>query len=625
MSETALLPTMKKRTTAFGRLRRNPLGMISAGVLLIIVLVAVFAPLLMPHDPSKPLLDQINSAPNEVYWLGGDGSGRDILSRLVDATRPTLLGTVAVAVVALVIGIGGGVIAGYVGGVVDLGLAWIFSAVLAVPAIIILIALYSVIGPNLFVTMALFGLLISPILFRLVRTMVMAVRRELYVDAARVSGLSESRIMVRHVLLAVRAPVIVTCAGAVGAGIMIQAGLAFLGLGTPDQATWGGMLQDAFLNIYRAPLNILWPGVVIGLTTAALALLANALRDALEDTGDDSAPARKARSGAAPHRHVEAAAFEDESAGSAPDPEAILSIRDLSVGYPDADGEYSVVVDHVSLDIRPGDVLGLVGESGSGKSQTSLAILGLLPEKAEILSGTIHYEGVPLLTQSERQLTALRGRRIAYVPQEPMSNLDPSFSIGYQVATPMRRRLGLTKKDAEARALQLLERVGIADPARTMTSFPHQISGGMAQRVLIACAVSCDPDLIIADEPTTALDVTVQAEILDLLRDLQNERGLALLFVTHDLGVVADICDRVAVMYQGRIVETADIDDLFDAPQHDYTKRLLAAAIDDEADVAVVSERASHTDDADGAPDRGPRTDDVLVAEGAGRRMETTR
>lgn len=585
MSDTALLPaSVPKRTTSFRRFLRNPLGMIAAAILVFIVLLTILAPWIMPHDPAKPLLDQINAGPNDIYWLGGDGSGRDILSRLIDAARITLLGTVCVAIVALIVGIGGGLVAGYVGGALDAALVWIYNAILAVPAIIILIALYSVIGPNLFVTMAVFGMLISPILFRLVRTMVMAVRREFYVDAARVSGLSEWRIMLRHVLVAVRAPVIVTCAGVVGAGIMIQAGMAFLGLGTPGQATWGGMLQDAFLNIYSAPLNILWPGLVIGVTTGALALLANALRDVLEDTGDETATARRAKSRAAAHKHIEAA-----DAGAGPmdilpvDTSALLSIRGLTVGYPDSEGDFTVVVDDVSIDVRPGEVLGLVGESGSGKSQTSLAVLGLLSERARVLAGSVEFDGIPLLAQSEQQLTRLRARRIAYVPQEPMSNLDPTFSIGYQIATPMRRRLGLSKREAEARSVQLLERVGIADPGRIMASYPHQISGGMAQRVLIACAVSCDPDLIVADEPTTALDVTIQAEILDLLRDLQQERGLSLLFVTHDLGVVADICDRVAVMYQGHIVETAGVDELFDGPQHEYTQRLLAATIDDGA------------------------------------------
>lgn len=576
----------RQRVGAWSRFLRNPLGVTSALVLTMIVLAAVLAPWLMPHDPAKPLLDQVNSAPNSVYWLGGDGSGRDILSRLLIASQLTLLGALAVGAVAILVGVGGGLIAGYLGGWSDAVLTWIYNAVLAVPSIIILVALYAVIGPNTIVTMAAFGILISPILFRLVRTLVISVRRELYVDAAKVSGLNEGRIMLKHVLTAVRAPIIVASAGIAGAGIMIQAGLAFLGLGTPSQATWGGMLQDAFLTIYRAPLNILWPGLAIGVTTASLALLVNALRDALEDTDDQGPKTRKAAALANAYVYPMLTKPDPPRNGEGNEAgaqTALLSIRDLAIGYPTATGEPTVVVDQVSLHLERGEVLGLVGESGSGKTQTSLAILGLLPGQAQILAGQIQYRGRDLLKAPESELMKLRGRHIAYIPQEPMSNLDPTYTIGYQISVPMMRRLGIRKQEAQARALHLLERVGISNPSHTMKSYPHEISGGMAQRVLIAAAVSCDPDLIIADEPTTALDVTVQAEILDLLRDLQKERQLSMLLVTHNFGVVADLCDRVAVMQHGRIIETADVLTLFDHPAHPYTRTLLEASLDEGA------------------------------------------
>lgn len=576
------------RVGAVSRFLRNPLGVISAAVLILIAVTALLAPWIVPHDPAKPLLDQVNSSPNAVYWLGGDGSGRDILSRIIMAARLTLLGTVVVAAVALVVGVGGGLFAGYLGGWTDAALNWIYNAILAVPSIIILVALYSVIGPNTIVTMAAFGVLISPILFRLVRTLVISVRQELYVDAARVSGLGEGRIMLRHVLTAVRAPVIVASAGVAGAGIMIQAGLAFLGLGTPSQPTWGGMLQDAFQSIFRAPLNVLWPGLAIGITTASLALLANALRDALEDTSDTGGKSRAARGVSAAYVYPR----RDEQ-GDASAPQRLLSIRGLAIGYPTASGEPKVVVDGISLHIERGEVLGLVGESGSGKTQVALATLGLLPGQARVLAGSIMFDGQELLKAGEKKLTSLRGSRIAYVPQEPMSNLDPTYTIGYQLSIPMVRRLGIDKREARSRALDLLDRVGITDPARTMSSYPHEISGGMAQRVLIAAAMSCDPDLIIADEPTTALDVTVQADILDLLRDLQQERHLSMLLVTHNFGVVADLCDRVAVMQTGRIVESADASTLFERPEHPYTRTLLEASLDEGAEAPSWSAQRS--------------------------------
>jgi len=221
-----------------------------------------------------------------------------------------------------------------------------------------------------------------------------------------------------------------------------------------------------------------------------------------------------------------------------------------------------------------------VGESGSGKTQTAFSILGLLPRGGRVVAGSIRFEGVELAGADRRVLQRLRGTGIAYVPQEPMSNLDPSYRIGRQLVEPMVTVLGISAKEAERRALALLARVGIADPRRTFDAYPHEISGGMAQRVLIAGAVSCNPRLLIADEPTTALDVTVQAEVLDLLRELQQESGMGVVLVTHNLGVVADLCDRVVVMQRGRVVEEGTVHEVFQAPQDAYTRTLLAATLD---------------------------------------------
>jgi peptide/nickel transport system permease protein len=254
----------------------------------------------------------------------------------------------------------------------------------------------------------------------------------------------------------------------------------------------------------------------------------------------------------------------------------LLTVRGLQVAY----GE-KTVVHGVDLHVDAGEVLGLVGESGSGKTQTAFAVLGLLPEGGRVSAGSIVFAGEELTRMPARQHAALCGTRIAYVPQEPMSNLDPAFRIGYQLVTPMRVHLGLRRAEARERALALLARVGIPDPRRTFDSYPHEISGGMAQRVLIAGAISCEPKLLIADEPTTALDVTVQAEVLDLLRDLQREYRMGVVLVTHNFGVVADICDRVAVMQHGRIVETGAVEQIFAAPRHSYTRTLLDSMVDD--------------------------------------------
>jgi peptide/nickel transport system permease protein len=239
------------------------------------------------------------------------------------------------------------------------------------------------------------------------------------------------------------------------------------------------------------------------------------------------------------------------------------------------------VVRGVSFEIANGEVMGLVGESGSGKTQTAFAILGLLPTSGRVLGGSIRFQGHELAVNSQKVMNGIRGTHIAYIPQEPMSNLDPSFTVGSQLTEPLRICMGMSRRNAKARALELLARVGIPDPKRTFAAYPHEISGGMAQRVLIAGAVSCAPDLIIADEPTTALDVTVQAEILDLLRELQRESDTALLLVTHNFGVVADLCDSVAVMQDGRIVEAGPVRSIFHDAEHPYTQSLLASILDD--------------------------------------------
>jgi peptide/nickel transport system ATP-binding protein/peptide/nickel transport system permease protein len=258
-------------------------------------------------------------------------------------------------------------------------------------------------------------------------------------------------------------------------------------------------------------------------------------------------------------------------------------VRGLQIAYPTGkDGALVNVVDGVDVTVHEGEVVGLVGESGSGKTQTAFAVLGLLPNEATIRAGDIHLGGAPLVGLAAKSMSRIRGRLVAYVPQEPMSNLDPAFRIGKQLEYGVRAVTGMPKAKAHARVLELLDRVGLPDPRRTFNSYPHEISGGMAQRVLIAGAVACEPKLLIADEPTTALDVTVQAEILELLRDLQREHQMGILLVTHNFGVVADICDRVAVMQNGTIVEEGAVEEIFSAAKHPYTRTLLDAILSEE-------------------------------------------
>ena len=580
MTEFSAVPAITAaapRGNLLARLLRNPMGVVALSFLGLVALVAVFGRLLAPYDPRTASLRRILAPPSSEHLLGADSAGRDVLSRLLAATQISIGAALVALVIALVIGVIAGLLAGYYRGIADAIASWTSSVVMALPAIIVLLAARVALGSSVWVSMAIFGILLSPAFFRLVYASVSAVRNELYVDAARVSGLSDFRIITRHILSVVRAPIIIQSAIVLGIAIAVQSGLEFLGLGDLSVPTWGSMLNDGFASIYQAPILMLWPSLAIGLTSMALVLVANVTRDELERTTS----ARRNTVAPTPAERNAPSSVQAKPSASATG-ETLLSVKDLVVGYAREDGTRNDVVKSVSLEIARGEVHGLIGESGSGKTQTAFAILGLLPAGGRVVSGSIDFRGTQLVGASEAIYRTVRGKRIGYIPQEPMSNLDPSFTIGSQLVEPMRVVLGLSRKEAEEKALGLLEQVGISDPRRTFRAHPHEVSGGMAQRVLIAGAVSCDPELLIADEPTTALDVTVQAEVLDVLRDLQQERQLGVLLVTHNFGLVADLCDRVSVMQSGRFVETGDVRSLFADPQHAYTKSLFDAVLEDK-------------------------------------------
>ena len=264
----------------------------------------------------------------------------------------------------------------------------------------------------------------------------------------------------------------------------------------------------------------------------------------------------------------------------------LLEAENLRVSFRHKEGD-ALAVRGVDLHVDEGESLGIVGESGSGKSVTSLALMGLLQSPpAEIQADLLTYDRIDLVLASKRVLQDLRGKGMAMVFQEPMTSLDPVFTVGNQLAEPLMLHLGMSRKQADARSAELLARVEIPDPAGVLGSYPHQLSGGMRQRVMIAMAISCKPKLLIADEPTTALDVTIQAQVLELIKDLQKENGMALVMITHDMGVIAETTDRVAVMYGGLIMETAGVRDLFANPLHPYTKALLASIPRPDADPA---------------------------------------
>ena len=563
------------RRSVPAQLLRNPLAVFSLVWLLLIVVVAFGAPWLAPYGPTVTELSATNAPPlTPGHPLGGDSAGRDILSRLIWGSRQTALAAVIVLVVSATIGVISGLAAGFYRGKVEGVAGFVADSIMSLPGVVLLIALYTLTGPNIPAAMAVFGIIVAPVFYRMVRSVTLGTRNELYVDAARVVGLSDLRIVGRHVLWAVRAPVIIQSAFILAAGIGIEAGITFLGLGDPAGTSWGLVMQLAFNSIYNNPGAIVGPALVITITILSLILLGNALSDALQSSARSKPlPPRRRRQFLAAER--------ERLAGTATaatiDEDVILAVRGLRIAYPTPDGTVREVVHGVDLDLRRGEVHALVGESGSGKSQIAFSILGILPAEALITGGSVLLDGHDMLADAQAMAQA-RGRRIGYIPQEPMSNLDPSFTVGRQLAYGLKASTTLSDAEVRQRIVDLLTRVGITDPDRVMGLYPHEISGGMAQRVLICGAVAADPDIIIADEPTTALDVTVQAEVLELLRELGEERGLAMLLVTHNLGVVADLCDTVSVMKDGLIVEHAGVEETFEAPQQDYTRELLQSS-----------------------------------------------
>jgi peptide/nickel transport system permease protein len=546
------------------QLLRNPLAVGGLAWLALIVIGCVGAPLFHLTDPLAQDLSHALSLPSPQHLLGTDALGRDVLSRLLFGGRDALLGAVEVVIVALVIGVPIGVIAGYAGGWFDAAAVRFADLLFSLPGIVVLLAVSAVFGNSTIIAMAAFGILISAAYLRLARASTLAVRNELYVDAARVSGISRFAIVFGHVLPNVIGPLIVQTSLTLGAAFLIQAGLGFLGLGpTPPAPTWGGMIADASTYLIQQPWLMVPSGAVLILTILSVNLIGDALRD-----GDG-----QRQKFSLLRRAVNTAPVAPVAVAESP---SLLSVRDLVVRF--TNGEASTdVVEGIDFSIARGETIGLVGESGSGKTMTALAILGLLPYPGRIAAGQIAFDGEDLVQLPEADLARLRGKRIGMISQEPMVALDPSFTVASQLVAPLRRHRGLDKKAAKAAAVALLAQVGIPRVDSVLRSYPHELSGGMAQRVAIAIALAGEPDLLIADEPTTALDVTVQAGILDLLRSLQQDLGMSIILVTHDLGVVADMCSRAVVMQHGRIVESANIDDLFQRPQHPYTRKLIDA------------------------------------------------
>ncbi|HLI58790.1 MAG TPA: dipeptide/oligopeptide/nickel ABC transporter permease/ATP-binding protein [Solirubrobacteraceae bacterium] len=554
---------------------RSPRGVCAVAFLLLVIIACALAAVIAPSGPIVQDLSAVNRGPSSHHLLGTDALGRDLLSRLLYGGRSSLVGVAEAVLALLVISVPLGVVAGYTGGAVDRVITRTADLVMSIPVIIILLAVLAMFGRSMSTAMVALGVLGAAGVTRVVRSAALAVREEAFIAAAEVMGQARRDIIFRHILPQCRGVIVVQTSLFAAIALGVQTGLTYLSLGpAPPAPTWGGMVGDAVTAFYTSPWQIVPPGAAIALTVVAFGVLGDVVRDAIADTHSAGA------SGRPPHRAR-------RPAPAAAPAEALVHVEGMSVAFGSGADE-TTVVQGVTFTVGAGEAVGIVGESGSGKTVTVKALAGLLPRTAAVTAGSISFAGTELSAGGRRAYRRVRGHGIAIVTQEPMRALDPTFRVGKLLADLVRAVDRCSRGSARTRALELLGRVQILDPEDVAQRYPHQISGGMAQRVAIAMALAGRPKLLIADEPTTALDVTVQAEILDLLRGLQRETGMALVLVSHDLGVVAEICSRVCVMYAGEIVEVAHTEELFAQPFHPYTRALLNASPGGRSDTTAL-------------------------------------
>ncbi|MDO5533127.1 MAG: dipeptide/oligopeptide/nickel ABC transporter permease/ATP-binding protein [Propionibacteriaceae bacterium] len=599
---------------------------IAVVVLSIMALVAILAPVVAPYPPDATslvpadmvVMQEVEIAgvgttmipdnsipPNSQFWFGTDDTGRDIFSRAVHGTRVSLIVGLAATGLALVIAAVLGSIAATARRWVSEVLMRVLDIIMSFPGIalaaVLVLALSSRL-PILPVVIIAIALLYVPQLTRVVRANVLSQFGEDYVAASKVMGARTWWILAKHVARNCIAPILVFATVLVADAIVFEASLSFIGAGitSVNTPTWGNMLSEGKILLLSGHWwTTFFPGLLILITTLSLNVLSEGLTDSLASptikkrvnvqADEESLTGAGTAAGIAASHLAQADSLEQrldalrtaelarddrlvltaEQAAAAP----LLEVRNLSIAFPNAHGDVEIV-DNVSFEVRPGETMGLVGESGCGKSITSMAIMGLLPDTA-VLTGEILFNGVDLLKLSPSEHNALRGHEIAMIYQDALSSLNPSMLISAQFKQ-------LTKRGGQRSATELLELVGL-DPDRTLKSYPHELSGGQRQRVLIAMALTRNPKLVIADEPTTALDVTVQKQVVDLLNELRTKLGFAMVFVSHDLALVASVAHRITVMYAGQVVETGPTLELLTDPRHEYTRGLLGAVLSIES------------------------------------------
>ena len=568
------------------------------------ILIAIFAPLLAPYgfndDRANGVVFGTQQAPSAAHWFGTTVGGTDVLSRVVFGARTAVEVILLAVALSAVVGVPLGLVSGYLGGWLDRVLVLVMDALYAFPSLLLAIVVSIVLSGGK--SGAFGGILAAaisitvvfiPQYFRVIRNATVSVKVEPYVDSARVVGVRTPRILSKHIFANVSQSLPVIGTLNASEAILTLAGLGFLGFGIEPSAAaeWGYDLNKALPD---ASSGIWWTGVFPGLAIVLIVLGATLVGESLNDILNPLLRTRGHETTSADEEELEEIVEEEgldapavdvspragDETGSSGRRVAALSLSNLAVSFQTDAGQVRAVRG-VSFDVAPGEVVAVVGESGSGKSVSSRAVLGLLPNTATVggsaVLGAADGSERELIGMPVNKLRPIRGDEVSMVFQEPSTALNPVYTVGWQIAEGLQAHNDISKDDARTRAIELLEMVGLPDPEHRVDYYPHQLSGGQKQRVVIAMAIACDPDVIIADEPTTALDVTVQAAILELLLSLRDRIGTAIVLITHNMGVVADMADRVVVMYRGSVVEEAPASQLFSAPRHPYTRKLLDA------------------------------------------------
>ncbi len=552
-------------------LRRKPIGLAGFVMLVSIVLIAIFAPAIAPYDyytSGDTNSGDIYNAPSPAHIFGTDDAGKDVFSGFVNGARVSLIVGFFAAFISIALGGLVGIVAGYYGGRIENTLMRLTDVMLVIPGLPLMMVIIALTKPSLFNIIFVIGIFGWTTTARIVRSQTLAVKSRKFVLRARAIGAGNSHIIRYHILPLVLPILVVQAVLTVSDAILAESTLSFLGLGDPTVASWGQMLNFAFSRgamSTGAWWALVAPGVGIVWVVLGLTLFGQGLEQILNP--------RLNKHHLMPGREV----VRDSAENIAPQ-KALLEVQNLSIHYVNDEGKPPArAVENIRFTLNRGELIGLVGESGCGKTTLMLALLRLLPAAGQIVGGKVFFNQKELTALSEEEMNnKIRWSGISIVFQGAMNALNPVRTVGDQIAEAIIKHIeGFPRDQVQARVVELLDLVGISSDQKD--HYPHQYSGGMRQRAMIAMALACNPQVIIADEPTTALDVMIQAQILELLDSLRKQLGLAIIFVTHDLGVVAEMCDRVLVMYGGVTAEYANVDAIYNEPRHPYTQELIKA------------------------------------------------